>query len=247
MQMRCRAGGESGLSLIEVIIIVAVLSILGAALAPVVEGVLSESRQAKAREDMQAIGGAIVRFLSDTGEDFFLQDGNGASATATPSHASTNVANMLIGDGDIPALGVARGAGTDWNTARDDAAVQTLAAHLILNTPSNLSANAYRSATNMSVTANFDPTSGATFNSEFAWRGPYLAGPVDPDPWGHRYAVNVEFLARIAGTNGPEGNVNDVVVLCAGPDGETDTAFAVDGVTPGDDDILFLVQGGTRS
>lgn len=250
-------GTDDGLSLIEATIIVMVLAIMAAVTAPAVDGYLSDARQARARRDVSGIAQAIARFMHDTGEDFFLIDGNGASATVAPLHTSANLVKLLVSDGDIPAKGVTRsgGATPDWDSPRNEGGaapddVQSLAEHLIRNAPNNLTANAYRTAANMTdaPSRDFDPSSGATFNSEFAWRGPYLSGPVDPDPWGHRYGVNVEFLAKLAGTPGsaPGGNVNDVFVLSAGPDGETDTRFDVDGVVPGDDDILVVVQGGTR-
>ena len=67
---------------------------------------------------------------------------------------------------------------------------------LVQNTPSNVAANAYRTAASMSVATEFDPDTGAVYNAEHAWRGSYLSGPIGPDPWGTRYSVNVEFLAR---------------------------------------------------
>ena len=65
------------------------------------------------------------------------------------------------------------------------------------------------------------------------WRGAYLTSPVDPDPWGNRYAVNVEFLT---------GGTQDVVVMSAGPDEQVDSPYAGDGLTAGDDDLFVLVE-----
>ena len=121
-------------------------------------------------------------------------------------------------------------AGADWDDVVDNAAVQRLEYFLVDNRPSNARANAYRTASSMSVVAEFDPDSGALYNAEHAWRGAYCAGPIGPDPWGTRYAVNVEFLARALGA-GPVGNVNDVVVVSAGPDRVVDTQFDIDGAT----------------
>jgi len=67
------------------------------------------------------------------------------------------------------------------------------------------------------------------------WRGAYISAPIDSDPWGNRYAVNVLYL-RTAPTS------NDVFVLSAGPDEEIDTAFTVNGVVPGDDDIIAVIR-----
>ena len=69
------------------------------------------------------------------------------------------------------------------------------------------------------------------------WRGAYISAPVDPDPWGNRYAVNVQWLQ---GTS--TERKNDVIVLSTGPDEQIDTAFEADGITPGDDDIIVVVR-----
>jgi hypothetical protein len=155
---------------------------------------------------------------------------------------------MLVTQGDAPiveASVVRAGAGvTDWDDTVNDAAIQLLDYYLVANTPSGLAANGYRTAATMSTTTEFDPDGGAMFNAEHAWRGAYLPGPLGPDPWGYRYAINVEFLARPTGT-GPSGQVNDVFVLSAGSDGRVQTRFDVDGVTSSHD-IVYLVSGGTR-
>jgi type II secretory pathway pseudopilin PulG len=236
--------GERGLSLVEVTIILATLAALTAALAPAVGSYVNSAQQAAAKKDVETIGAAIAQLLNDTGEGWLLRDGNGAAATSAPSHASANRVDLLVSGGTIPTLGVSRStAGTDWTAAIDHGATQALANHLVLNTPSNLAANAYRSAANMSVTTAFDPDGGALFNAPHAWRGAYLPGPIGPDPWGTRYAVNVEFLARAPGAGA--GSVNDVVVLSAGDDGRVDTRFDLDGVTSAND-VFYVLSGGAR-
>jgi hypothetical protein len=94
------------------------------------------------------------------------------------------------------------------------------------------------------VLAQFDPDSGAQYNSEFFWRGAYLPGPLGPDPWGFRYAVNVEYLGRAPGA-GPAGNVNDVLVLSAGNNGLIETRYDTDGAASGND-VIYVLGGGTR-
>ena len=63
-----------------------------------------------------------------------------------------------------------------------------------------------------------------------------------------RYAVNVLFLdpGADSGTFDEAGYIFDVFVLSAGPDEEVDTPFSIDGVAPGDDDIIRVVSGGSR-
>lgn len=237
---------ERGVSLVEASIVLSVFAILTAMLAPAIGGYVSDAQHAAAKKDIEVIGTAVTRMLSDVGEAWVLRDGNGGAATTPPSHAAGNRVDLLVGSGTVPTVAVARAtAGADWDDVVDNAAVQRLEYYLVQNTPSNLAANAYRTASSMSVATEFDPDSGALYNAEHAWRGAYLPGPIGPDPWGTRYAVNVEFLARALGA-GPSGNVNDVFVLSAGPDRVVDTRFDVDGATPGSSDLLFVLSGGTR-
>ena len=239
---------ESGLSLIEATIVLMVLSVLASIMAPPVLEYMRTTEQAAASHDAAEIGAALARMLDDLGETSVLRDGNGSSATTPPSHAAGNRVDMLVTQGQTPSLdpgAVRPGAGvTDWDDPANNAAIQLLDAYLVTNTPSNVAANAYRTAASMTANTEFDPDLGAMFNAEHAWRGAYLPGPIAADPWGNRYAVNVEFLERPLGA-GPFGNVNDVFVLSAGSDGRIDTRFAVDGVTGGND-VIFVVSGGTR-
>lgn len=234
------------MSLVEATIILMVMALLTAIIAPPVAGYVRDAQEAAAKKDVEAIASAVAQMLVDTGESWFLQDGNGAAATNSPSRAAASRVDMLVSNGTTPPLSAtARSAGTDWDDAVDHAAVQTLDNYLVLNAPSNTSANAYRSAAQMSVTTEFDPDDGATFNAEHAWRGAYLPGPIGPDPWGDRYAVNVEFLARTQGTTG-SGSRMDVIVISGGVNNRIETQFEVDGMTGGGDDIIALVSGSTR-
>jgi hypothetical protein len=121
---------------------------------------------------------------------------------------------MLVGDGDIPVSAIGA---TIWDNVVNPAAgtqVDFLERHLVTNTPGG--AGAYT-------------TAGAT-----PWRGAYINAPIDPDPWGNRYAVNVNFL-RAATTN-------DTFVLSTGPDEEINTGFTQNGAVPGGDDIIVIVR-----
>jgi len=235
------------MSLVEATVILAVVAALSAILAPAIAGYVINAQEAAAKRDVEAIAAALTKMLTDVGEAWVLRDGNGAAATDAPSRAAGQRVDMLVSEnGTTPVLAAtARSAGTDWDDPVDNAAVQKLDYYLVLNTPSNSSSNAYRSASDMSVTAQFDPDDGRTFHSEHAWRGAYLSGPIGPDPWGERYAVNVEFLARTQGTT-PSGSRMDVVVISAGVNNRIDTPFEVDGQTGRVDDIVAVVSGGTR-
>jgi type II secretory pathway pseudopilin PulG len=232
---------------VEASLILSVIAVLTATLAPSIAGFVNDAQHASAKSDVEAIGSALTRMLSDVGESWVLRDGNGTAATSPPSHVAGNRVDLLVTAGAIPTVGTARStAGADWDDPVDNAAVQRAEYYLASNTPSNAAANAYRTPASMSVLTEFDPDSGALYNAEHGWRGSYLPGPIGPDPWGTRYSINVEFLARALGA-GPSGTVNDVFVLSAGPDRVVDTRFDSDGVNGGvGADLLYVVSGGTR-
>lgn len=103
----------------------------------------------------------------------------------------------------------------EWRLPVDFAEVDFLANHLVRNRPGG------------------DPDRGYA-----QWFGAYIEGPVRPDPWGNRYMVNTLYLWT------PHGYRYDTVVLSAGPDGEVDSRFTIDGFLPGDDDIYAIVSSG---
>jgi type II secretory pathway pseudopilin PulG len=129
--------------------------------------------------------------------------------TNSGTQLALNQVQFLYSDGDIPEAG----ASALWRNTTADPVNDFLEEHLV--------GNAFNGA--------------AAYSTVLApvWRGAYVSGPVDPDPWGNRYAVNVLYL-------GP--NVNDVAVLSAGPDEAVDTPDTGNPLAPGNDDILVLVE-----
>ena len=129
--------------------------------------------------------------------------------TNNGTQLALNQVEFLYSDGDIPEVG----SSSLWRNTTANSVNDFLEEHLITN----------------------------AFNGLFSystlvlpiWRGAYLDGPVDPDPWGNRYAVNVIYL-------GP--NVNDVVVMSAGPDEAVDTPDTGNPLSAGDDDIILLIE-----
>lgn len=235
------------MSLVEATIILAVVSLLSALLTPSIRSYIDDGREARAKEDVEVLATAMTRMLNDIGETFLLRDGNGSASTDPPSHATTNRVHLLVSSGNIPTIASAvdrAGGNTDWDDTLDTpgsgADVWSFYNHLVANGP------VYRNASDMSVTAQFDPDSGDLGNSEFYWRGAYLTPIVGPDPWGYRYMANVEFLGNPSGSTASE---NDVFVLSAGPNGRVDTAFAATTptfATDNMDDIHAPVSGGPR-
>ena len=253
-----RAAGERGVSLIEATVILAVVSTLAAILAPSINGYLEEARQARARADLRAIAEAIQSFITDTGEHQFLNLQNRSSAGQPALHADTYRVDLLVGDGDIPPYNATLGAlESFWTQVLNAGTVDTLSNHLIENEPIEQGSERYRTPSDVIVGSpggnniDFARAESSGFNAPHAWRGGYLTGPVDPDPWGNRYAVNVAMLDPQVTTQPPNTQTlasvadysrMDVFVLSAGPDEEIDTSATLDGAVPGDDDLLHVVS-----
>jgi len=253
-----KASSERGMSLIEATIVMAVFAVLSAVMAPAIQGYVERSRQARARADVQAIAQAIQDWATDNGENQFLINGsNGTLDRDPPTRADGNRVNLLVGDGDIPMLAAAISAETFWTQPVNSTTVDTFSNHLIENVPAEAGTSRYRNPSDILIAtpggnqADFARSSSSGFNAPYAWRGSYLRGPVDPDPWGNRYAANVAFLdpsatATVTGITAGFAFGDyprlDVFVMSAGPDEEIDTRSAQDGVVPFDDDVIFVVS-----
>jgi type II secretory pathway pseudopilin PulG len=202
---------ERGLSLIETaIVMVVAVSIIGA-LAPSLAAVRRHAEIAAATTQMGRIRDAILQALADLNYPRFTINGT----------ANGTRVQRLVSDGDIPRdRSISGGNAANWQAVVDNATGLTdfLERHLVTNNPRGSVANAY-------------PTAGGN-----RWKGPYLNPPVDPDPWGNRYAVNTQYLG------GGAGGANDVVVYSAGPDEEIDSPYTGDPLNPGDDDLMVLVE-----
>jgi type II secretory pathway pseudopilin PulG len=196
--------GEGGITLVEATIVLTVAALLSAAAAPVASRTLSRARLARAVDDANAIKTAINNMISDLSFTPFTVTGTNGGATV----------EMLVGDGDIPASAIGA---TTWDNVVNPASstqVDFLERHLVTNTPGG--GGSYT-------------TGGGS-----PWRGAYINGPIDPDPWGNRYAVNVNYLRT--------STANDTFVLSTGPDEEIDTDFTQNGAVPGGDDIIVIVR-----
>jgi prepilin-type N-terminal cleavage/methylation domain-containing protein len=194
-----------GMTLVEATIVLTVAAILTAAAAPIASRTLDRAKLARAADDAAAIKTALNNFVSGfTAFTPFTTTGTNAGATVA----------MLVSDGDVPLSAVGATNWDDLVNPAAGAAVDFLERHLVTNTPGG--AGAY------------------TVGGGAPWRGAYINAPIDPDPWGNRYAVNVNYFRTTT--------TNDVFVLSAGPDEEINTPFSIDGAAPGGDDIISVVR-----
>jgi type II secretory pathway pseudopilin PulG len=245
---------ERGMSLVEATIILMVLSILTAVIAPSVGDYIDDARHTKAKEDVEAIGDGIIRTVRDSGlpclvvdtpsggcaldkrvDQLYGASGNysGVAATATDYTAIANTAT----DTAFNWKGATQTLGVPEITQSD-----TIEHQLVTNAP------AYTT-----VASNFTPSMNTA--GGLGWRGPYVTGPLGADPWGSGYQANTLFLATAndAGAGTTEGLLNggwnsDVFVVSAGPNGLIDTPFAASGTGAKAvaDDLIFIVQGSTK-
>ena len=257
---------ERGVTLVEATVVLAVTAILVAILAPAAGTYMDQARLARAREDVHVIGDALTTFIDDNGEHMLLRNGsNGAAVQTPPTRADANRVELLISDGDVPSLGNAVLGETYWTqTLASGAWVDTISNHLAENNPGETLGNRYRQPVDITITPvgnniDFARAESSGFNAPYAWRGAYLRSPLDADPWGNRYSVNVAFLdPRIdAAPVAVNGTITsgfttadyprlDVFVISAGPDEEIDTKSAQDGAVAGDDDIIYVMSSNAK-
>jgi len=136
-------------------------------------------------------------------------------STLPRSPDDTRPLALLVSDGDAP---TAEGKdGASWNLPTSDEGVGLINDYLYTNSvafPAKLSAVQGR-----------------------GWCGPYLASPLESDPWGNRYVISVGLYGR------RESAV--AAVVCAGPDGVIEVPYGLsraDMTSDHGDDIYFPLE-----
>jgi type II secretory pathway pseudopilin PulG len=236
---------ERGMSLVEATIILMVLAILTAVIAPSASDYVSDARMVKAKEDVEGIGLGISRLLRDTGSACLRLGGTTGCTKANRvdlliSGAGNNPKAAAGGTDDGGLTGLATDASGDWLPsafAASAAQRDTIEDQLIEND----NATPYTPVV----------FTGSSLASR-GWRGAYLADS-GPDPWGFIYQVNAVYLARAtdatAGTGQGQasgGWHRDVFAISAGPDGIVSTPFNSNGQNPTGDDVIYVIKGATR-
>jgi len=156
---------NKGFTLIEMVVVLAVVAILAAILVPTVAKNIEDARFTRAVNETQVIGAAIASFYKDLGR---WPTANGAAANLPDA---LNILRTQQGT-----AATADGADADtWLGANWD----YFENHLIRNAP----------GAQGTPGANTYPLTG-----EFKWNGPYIT-EIKPDPWGSQYYCNVQHLS----------------------------------------------------
>jgi prepilin-type N-terminal cleavage/methylation domain-containing protein len=154
---------NKGFTLIEMVVVLAVVAILAAILTPTIARNIQDAKLTRATNEAQVIGAAIASFYKDVGR-WPSADGSAATLaeTLTLIHGSA---------GNDPA---ATTGGVAWDKDTAAATTDTLENQLIENDPGD-DANDYTTWTDA---------------TKIGWHGPYI-GEIKADPWGIYYACNI--------------------------------------------------------
>jgi len=155
-----------GFTLIEMVVVLAVVAILAAILTPTIAKNINDAKLARATNETQVIAAAVGSFYKDVGR---WPTSNGAAASLP------DALELLYGPGDTPTDGGNAAIDEEnWlNAGGTFTALDTFTNHLLENDPGD-AANDYNTAT----------------TSELRWRGPYLT-EIKSDPWGAHYSCNI--------------------------------------------------------
>ena len=155
---------SDGFTLVEIIVILAVISILVAILTPTVLKYIDEARDDRAHEDVKNISAMLNDLIKDTGQ--------------YPGDKTTN--SFICGPGEIATAGT-----TGWAanlaacTNSSGKLADSLGNHLTVNDPNE--------------DATTDGAVDYRSSGNRRWKGPYITS-FSEDPWGNAYEVNVSTL-----------------------------------------------------
>jgi prepilin-type N-terminal cleavage/methylation domain-containing protein len=90
---------QSGFTLIELTVVLAVIVTLALILTPSITNFITDSRVARARNDTQTISAAVIQFYRDTG--FFPQ---WSTANAGGPGTNANKVDLLVSAGNVPSV-----------------------------------------------------------------------------------------------------------------------------------------------
>lgn len=199
---------NKGFTLIEMVVVLAVVAILAAILTPTIAKNIQDAKLTRATNECQVIGAAIASFFKDVGR---WPTSDGAAATLP------DVLTLIHGGaGDDPA---ATTGGAAWDKDTAAATTSTLELHLVTNDPGG---------DGVGTGNDYTPWSDAT---KMGWNGPYI-GEIKADPWGIYYACNIANAY-----DSPNALGSWVISFGVNRDAETVFATPVADTTLGGDDV----------
>jgi len=205
-----RLVARKGFTLIEIIVVVAVIALLAAILAPQIAKYVADAKISKARADVNTIAAAIGDFYKDTGRWPTANNDGGTNGTS-----KNNPGVFILGSlGGTNARGhsAATNQWTTWFGNPDPNFTQgdTFRNQFVLNEPGGRNHARYP--------IKEGAPRGLSLNDVLGWNGPYIK-TVPSDPWGHRYYCNV--IALYYGTG---AYIYDQCwIISAGPNGIIET------------------------
>ncbi len=178
---------DRGFTLMEVIVILGVVAILTAILAPMVIRYLDDANKAKAESDVRTLGSAILKFRQDSGRFPYFADGNASGST--PSFS------ILTGPGTAPTDGTGTAL---WNLAT--ATKDTFENQLQRNQPASDPTKAYKTTGHFAWKGPYLDTL-----SEDPWGNQYLVniGKLEPGSGKQSWVISA----------GPNGKIETVFDL----------------------------------
>jgi prepilin-type N-terminal cleavage/methylation domain-containing protein len=219
---------KKGFTLIEMVVVLAVVSILVAILVPTIARHIKEAKITRAQNEELVIASAILSLYKDVGRW-------PCTNAIGPSGGVNRVLSGQSGD-YIPTDNDAGVTGSaNWATI---STTKHLADYLYFNNPDNDSGGL-----NQNETGQDYPTTG-----DYRWRGPYLDKPSNLDPWGAQYVISARYFPGNSLTTVAQRIGHRVLVVSAGINQVWETPFA-DAVNrntipddgPGGDDIGFVI------
>jgi prepilin-type N-terminal cleavage/methylation domain-containing protein len=206
-----------GFTMIEMVVVLAVIAILAAILTPIVTSYVERARVNKATGDVKKIAAAIIQFNTDTkawpiySSTTFLTDSSGVTGPVYDFERTSGNDAIVPGSGG----------GSDWPVTSGVVGG---------GNAGDLDAIVNQNHMNLGLTG----TRG--------WKGAYVE--LGEDPWGSRYYLNGKFLKPGATSSHGNGNPAAVYIISAGPNQTMDTNFdqVTSAFSAGGDDIIARIK-----
>jgi len=209
---------QKGFTLIEIVVVLAIIAAIAAILTPMLFDYLKESRVGRAKADVRNIAAAIANFNRD------LQVYPIYNTTTAQSGASVLVLYTNEGNAAVLGSGI-----TGWNSTT---------ANEFDTLDNALQAGKLADGTKTYKNSTQDSTSGVV-KKPGEWKGPYMTD-FKADPWGNKYYVSTQGLHP--------GALHAAFVLSAGPNGTIETSLSQDlaagaiAFVVGGDDIVYRIK-----